>query len=189
MSERFTETLKRESEPLWAQAVEHRFVGELFAGTLANEVMTSYLVQDHRFLDSFLTLLGAAIAASDSFEARLLLGRFIGMVSGEENTCFLRAFDALGVSGEQRATIPDTKPTPGSRRSCVRRRPRALIRPRLRCSTWRNGFISTGPSGRRPHCRRISFMANGSVCTTIRIFAISSALRREPDRAAPARPT
>lgn len=27
------------------------------------------------------------------------------------------------------------------------------------------------------------------VCTTIRIFAISSALRREPDRAAPARPT
>lgn len=38
MSERFTETLKRESEPLWAQAVEHRFVGELFAGTLANEM-------------------------------------------------------------------------------------------------------------------------------------------------------
>lgn len=113
MSERFTETLKRESEPLWTQAVEHRFVGELFAGTLSDEVMASYLVQDHRFLDSFLILLGAAIAASDSFEARLRLGRFIGMVSGEENTYFLRAFDALGVSEEQRAAIADTKPTAG----------------------------------------------------------------------------
>lgn len=88
MSERFTETLKRESEPLWAQAVEHRFVGELFAGSVADEVMALYLVQDHRFLDSFLILLGAAIAASDSF-------------------------DALGVSAEQRAAIADTKPTAG----------------------------------------------------------------------------
>ncbi len=161
MSERFTETLKGESEPLWTQAVEHRFVGELFAGTVADEVMASYLVQDHRFLNSFLILLGAAIAASNSFDARLLLGRFIGMVSGEENTCFLRAFDALGVSGEQRATIPDTKPTPGSRRSCVRRRPRALMWPRLRCSTWRNGFIWTGPSGRRSRRHRISSTRNG----------------------------
>ncbi|WP_295810909.1 hypothetical protein [uncultured Nitratireductor sp.] len=49
--------------------------------------MASYLVQDHRFLDSFLTMLGAAIATADTFEARLRFGRFAGMVSGEENTC------------------------------------------------------------------------------------------------------
>ena len=35
------------------------------------------------------------------------------MVSGEENTYFLRAFDALGVTDEQRATTPDTMPTAG----------------------------------------------------------------------------
>ncbi|MET3793598.1 TenA family protein [Aquamicrobium terrae] len=113
MTERFTETLKRESQPAWTRAVEHRFVQELFQGMVPDEVMASYLVQDHRFLDSFLTLLGAAIATSDSFEARLRFGRFIGMVSGEENTYFLRAFDALGVSEEQRAAIADTQPTTG----------------------------------------------------------------------------
>jgi hypothetical protein len=49
-------------------------------------VMARYLIQDHRFLDSFLILLGAALVTADTFEARLRFGRFIGAVSGEENT-------------------------------------------------------------------------------------------------------
>jgi thiaminase/transcriptional activator TenA len=113
MTERFTETLRSASEPTWTEAVEHRFVKELFAGTIPDRVMAGYLVQDHRFLDSFLILLGAAMATADSFEARLSFGRFVGMVSGEENTYFLRSFEALGVTEQARAEIPDTKPTAG----------------------------------------------------------------------------
>jgi thiaminase/transcriptional activator TenA len=113
MSERFTEILRAASEPAWSDAVGHRFVKELFAGTVPDAVIARYLIQDHRFLDSFLTLLGAALASTDLFSARLRLGRFIGMVSGEENTYFLRAFEALGVTEDRRATDPDTKPTAG----------------------------------------------------------------------------
>jgi thiaminase/transcriptional activator TenA len=113
MTERFTESLRRASEPTWSQAVQHRFVTELFAGTISDKVMAGYLIQDHRFLDSFLTLLGAAIATAESFEARLRFGRFTGMVSGEENTYFLRAFEALGVTEKDRAKTPDTEPTKG----------------------------------------------------------------------------
>lgn len=113
MTERFTETLRSASQPTWTEAVEHRFVKELFAGTIPDRVMASYLIQDHRFLDSFLILLGAAMATADSFEARLTFGRFVGMVSGEENTYFLRSFEALGVTEQARAEIPDTKPTAG----------------------------------------------------------------------------
>ena len=113
MTERFTETLRRASEPTWSEAVGHRFVRELYDGSVTDSVMASYLIQDHRFLDSFLTLLGAAIATSDSFEARLTLGRFVGMVSGEENTYFLRAFEALGVTEDERRAVPDTAPTAG----------------------------------------------------------------------------
>ncbi|MDQ8731080.1 TenA family protein [Bradyrhizobium sp. LHD-71] len=113
MTERFTETLRRVSEPTWSHAVQHRFVMELFAGTIPDRVMASYLIQDHRFLDSFLMLLGAAIARADGLEARLRFGRFIGMVSGEENTYFLRAFEALGVTERQRTEAPDTNPTAG----------------------------------------------------------------------------
>ena len=66
-----------------------------------------------RFLDSFLVLLGAALASADTFAARLRFGRFIGMVSAEENTYFLRAFEALGVTETRRAADPDTQPTIG----------------------------------------------------------------------------
>ena len=113
MPERFTETLHAASEPGWSQAVGHRFVNELFAGTLPDAVMARYLIQDHRFLDSFLMLLGAVLASANTFEARLRFGRFIGMVSSEENTYFLRAFEALGVTEDRRAADPDTQPTAG----------------------------------------------------------------------------
>jgi thiaminase (transcriptional activator TenA) len=91
--------------------VQHRFVNELFAGAVLDAVMARYLIQDHRFLDSFLVLLGAALASADTFAARLRFGRFIGMVSAEENTYFLRAFEALGVTETRRAADPDTQPT------------------------------------------------------------------------------
>ena len=32
MPERFTETMRAASEPVWSHAVQHRFVNELFAG-------------------------------------------------------------------------------------------------------------------------------------------------------------
>src|SRR5215469_9659038 len=98
MPERFTETLRAASEAGWLHAVQHRFVNELFAGAVPDAVMARYLIQDHRFLDSFLVLLGAALTSADTFAARLGFGRFIGMVSAEENTYFLRAFEALGVT-------------------------------------------------------------------------------------------
>jgi thiaminase/transcriptional activator TenA len=113
MTERFTETLRAASDPDWSNAVGHRFVQELFVGAVPDAVMARYLVQDHRFLDSFLTLLGAALAGADTFEAKLRFGRFIGIVSSDENTYFLRAFEALGVTKDRRAADPDTPPTVG----------------------------------------------------------------------------
>jgi thiaminase/transcriptional activator TenA len=113
MPECFTETLRTASEPGWSHAAQHRFVNELFAGAVPDAVMARYLIQDHRFLDSFLVLLGAALARADTFEARLHFGRFVGMVSAEENTYFIRAFEGLGVSEARRAADPDTQATIG----------------------------------------------------------------------------
>ncbi|KGJ06405.1 thiaminase (transcriptional activator TenA) [Paracoccus halophilus] len=113
MTETFFETLRRENGANWSAAVTHRFVRELLDGSIPDAVMAGYLVQDHRFLDAFLTLLGAAIASADRFESRLVLGRFVGLVSGEENDYFLRAFEALGVSAGDRAAIPDAAATTG----------------------------------------------------------------------------
>ncbi|MFI8595214.1 TenA family protein [Microbacterium sp. NPDC078428] len=111
MTERFTDALREQNRDTWERTVSHRFVRELFDGSIDDAVMAGYLVQDYRFLDDFLVLLGSAVASADALEPRLRLARFIGEVAGDENTYFLRAFDALGVTEEQREQIPDTEPT------------------------------------------------------------------------------
>src|SRR6202011_2582650 len=113
MPERFTETIRAAIEAGWSHAVQHRFVNELFAGAVPDAVMARYLIQDHRFLDSFLTLLGAALASADTFEARVRFGRFIGMMAGHENTFCRRALEPLGVTEDRRALDPDREPTAG----------------------------------------------------------------------------
>lgn len=113
MSQRFTDTLKAVAREDWEAIVRHRFVDELLSGTIDDAVMSRYLVQDHRFLDSFLMLLGAAQACADTFEARLRLARFGGMIAGEENTYFERCFSTLGVSERHRQDVADSAPTAG----------------------------------------------------------------------------
>lgn len=113
MTTGFTDLLRQENLAQWQAATGHEFVSQLVAGTVSDAVMGRYLIQDHRFLDSFLMLIGGAMANADTYAARLRFGQFAGMVSGEENTYFLRAFDALGISETARAEIPDSAPTAG----------------------------------------------------------------------------
>lgn len=108
---RFTEILRQGSEPAWSLAVGHRLVGEVHAGTAAPEVMARYLVQDHRFIDCFLSLLGGVLVNCDTMPAKLTFGRFIGMISNDENAYFERAFVRLGVDDAARFDAPDAAPT------------------------------------------------------------------------------
>jgi thiaminase (transcriptional activator TenA) len=112
---RFTEWLRQQAEPTWSEATSHRFTRELADGILADAVMRQYLVQDYSFLDSFIRLVASAIVNAPSLADRIPLGRFLGAVSGEENTYFHRAFDALNV--------PEADRTHGPR--CVRRSARS----------------------------------------------------------------
>jgi thiaminase/transcriptional activator TenA len=107
----FSEQLRTASEPYWTEAISHRFVNELLAGTVADSVMSRYLIQDHRFIDNFLILLGAALSNADQFTSRVVLGRFIGMISSDENDYFQRSFNALGVTEAERMGQPDGDPT------------------------------------------------------------------------------
>ncbi|HIW91210.1 MAG TPA: TenA family protein [Candidatus Corynebacterium avicola] len=117
-STRFTDQLIEENRETWDAAVTHRFVQQLFDGTLPDEDMASYLVQDYRFVDGFMALIGAAIATADNFDSRHRLAEFIGEVAGDENTYFVDAMEELGGEGHgsgasERDSIPDTAPTAG----------------------------------------------------------------------------
>lgn len=104
---RFTDWLRTGAEPHWTAATGHRFTRELAADSLPDAVYRRYLIQDYLFLDLLVRIVGHAIAAAPSLEARITLSRFLAAVTGEENTYFLRSFEALGVD---EATLRSAQP-------------------------------------------------------------------------------
>ena len=57
INQNFCDTLHREAAADWQAATRHRFVDEIFAGTLSDAHLRRYLVQDYRFIDRFTALL------------------------------------------------------------------------------------------------------------------------------------
>ena len=53
---------------MWDAIVNHPFVDALAAGTINDEAMRAYLVQDHRFLDHFVVLLASMVAAAPTLK-------------------------------------------------------------------------------------------------------------------------
>ncbi|TQS30529.1 TenA family protein [Microbispora sp. KK1-11] len=100
----FSAWLRSQSEPDWTAVVTHPFAAAIHSGTAD---MRHYLEQDFQFVDAFTALLGAAVAAADTFEARVAVGRFLGQtVADTEHSYFHRALAALG--GEQAPPEPVT---------------------------------------------------------------------------------
>ena len=110
--QKFSDTLRAECATDWQACLNHRFVHEIFTGSLSDEHLRRYLVQDYQFVDRFVALLGAAIASADQYAARVRLSQFAAMITSDENTYFLRCFDLLRVPESDRhapALLPVTQ--------------------------------------------------------------------------------
>jgi thiaminase (transcriptional activator TenA) len=104
----FSDELRDRTATTWEAATGHRFVDELWAGTVDDAVMGRYLAQDALFLDRFVALLGGAVAAADRTDARMAIARQLGMVAGAENDYFARALGRLGIV-EPATPLPPTQ--------------------------------------------------------------------------------
>ena len=101
-----TDHLKSLAAEDWTAATQHAFCTELAGGTLPEAKMRWYLVQDYMFVDGFVRLLASAIAKAPSLADAVPKAQFLGLVTSEENTYFLRAFEALGTSDAERQSPP-----------------------------------------------------------------------------------
>ena len=113
LSHRFSQSLKAQNQTAWDACTKHRFIAEMMDGTLDDAVLRRYLVQDYQFINQFVALLGAAIASADVFAPRVTLSQFAAMITSDENTYFIRSFDALGVPEQDRVLPQLTLPTVG----------------------------------------------------------------------------
>ena len=91
-----TEHLKSLALQDWQAATRHPFTTALADGTLGHDRMLAYLRQDHLFIDGFVRLLASAVVHAPSLPDAIPAAQFLGLISGPENTYFLRAIKALG---------------------------------------------------------------------------------------------
>ncbi|MDO5057641.1 MAG: TenA family protein [Lautropia sp.] len=98
----FSDALRDECATDWQACLHHRFVHEIFTGSISDAHLRRYLIQDYQFVDRFVALLGAAIASADQYAARVRLSQFAALITSDENTYFLRCFDLLGVAESER---------------------------------------------------------------------------------------
>ena len=132
--------------------------------------MARYLIQDHRFLDSFLVLLRVALASAYTFAPGCAL---------VASSAWCRPRKTLFPSGVRSAR---------RHRDQARSRSRYAADHRLQgdharsggdaqlCGRawWPNGCISIGPPAHRSRCQTTSDTRSVLRCTTIRIFVGSS---------------
>lgn len=91
----------------WEAATSHRFVKQLGAGTIPDSVLATYLAQDYYFVDAFVSLMGGAVAFSDSPSARMVISKQLGLIANDEDGYFVRALDRLNPG--PRAPLPPTQ--------------------------------------------------------------------------------
>ena len=82
---RFTEELKESAGSQWHRIVNHRFTNELAEDTIDRDVLKKYLIQDHRFLDSFVVLLSSIIAKARCLSDRIPGCQFLALITGGLN--------------------------------------------------------------------------------------------------------
>ncbi|GAA1136490.1 TenA family protein [Nesterenkonia lutea] len=109
--ESFAGQLRLASAAEWDASVHHRFIDELFAGTVSDEVLARYLVQDYQFFDAFVAMLGACVATTDSKPARLRFAAQLGMLAADEDGYFQQTFAELGVPSSQITSPELAEPT------------------------------------------------------------------------------
>ncbi|WP_392467875.1 TenA family protein [Arsenicicoccus cauae] len=97
MTHTWSQRLRHATDRDWTASTGHRFVDELLAGTVDDDVLAHYLVQDYQFCDAFTALLGQACASAPGLPSRLRFARQLGMFASDEDTYFVDSFDALGV--------------------------------------------------------------------------------------------
>ncbi len=107
---RFTDWLRKRSEPAWSDATTHRFTQQLGADTLDTNVFSQYLIQDYAFVETLVGAFGQAVGQAPSMAAKRRLIEFLDVITDEENDYFERSFTALGLPAEMR-TDPELTDT------------------------------------------------------------------------------
>lgn len=97
---RWSEQAWQQSEGIYQQILEHDFIGELMAGTLAPERFRHYIAQDALYLDAFSRALALIGARTHDTDTSLQFVRFAEGAIVVEQALHATFFQKLGISAK-----------------------------------------------------------------------------------------
>ncbi len=95
------ERLKTNSSDLWRRAASHPFIEELGSGALHGGKFRRYFIQDYLFVTDLTRVAGLAVSKAPDLVTARPFGDFLSNLLGAEDSLFLRAFEAMGLSEEE----------------------------------------------------------------------------------------
>ena len=98
----FSEWLRDEAEPNWTRMVSHRITWDMAGESLPADVLQRYLVYEHDFVETAVTIFGYALVKAPDITAQTRLVAALHGLATEQLAWFRRVFDELGVSKDQR---------------------------------------------------------------------------------------
>jgi thiaminase (transcriptional activator TenA) len=102
----FAEDLRAAADAEWQAMQEHRFVRAIEEDSLDQAVFRRYLVYEHAFVETAVTLFGYALVKAPGLaEARYLIGTLRALVD-EQIPYFMNAFDRLGMAEAEWKDVP-----------------------------------------------------------------------------------
>lgn len=112
----FVEELHEKYSAKFHEVVSHPFTTELCQGTLPDYKLYTYLVQDLKFFQDSLKVLGTTLAYCDDPVASIVIGKQVGFLAHDENTYFQTCLKQLETDSleELREHAPSmlAKPSP-----------------------------------------------------------------------------
>ncbi|KAI3406896.1 hypothetical protein KGF56_000188 [Candida oxycetoniae] len=100
------EKLIQDNYDLYTKAISQPLTNELCQGTLSNSRLYTYLVQDLKFFEFSLNLIGKTLSLCDDPGASIRLAKQIGWLADDENTYFRETLAELEKDNDLSSVIP-----------------------------------------------------------------------------------
>ncbi len=103
---RFRDWLRDRAEPDWSRMVGHRITRDMAADTLPPAALRRYLVHEHGFVETAVTIFAYALAKAPGIAEQSALVETLHALTNDQLEYFERVFRELGIPAAERDATP-----------------------------------------------------------------------------------
>ena len=98
----FSEWIRSQSQAEWDAMINHDFTRKIAAGTLPETAFKRYLIFEHAFVETSVTVLGHTLAKAPDMASKTRLAHAVHELTTTQEKYFQDTFTALGIPDEER---------------------------------------------------------------------------------------